>query len=64
MRSASSFPNMTLADYRSQIAASVANAAVNQLINELAAKCVQVDELQAKVADLEQKLNPAPEASA
>lgn len=48
---------MTQADYRSQIAASVANAAVNQLINELATKCVLVDELQAKVADLEKLVN-------
>ena len=56
--------SMTLDTYKANIAASVANNAVNQLVAELAAKCVQVDELQAKVADLEQKLNPAPEASA
>jgi hypothetical protein len=51
---------MSIDNYKSQIAAQVANSAVNQLIAELANALVQKDELQAKVADLEAKLSPKP----
>jgi hypothetical protein len=52
---------MSIDNYKAQIAANVANSAVNQLIADLAAKCVQVDELNAKVVELNQKLNPTPD---
>jgi hypothetical protein len=50
---------MTQNDYKSQIATQVANNAVNQLIAELAAKCVLVDELTAQL----NALKPKPEAT-
>jgi hypothetical protein len=54
---------MTQNDYKSQIAAQVANSAVNQLIAELAAKCVEVDELKSQIA-LYEKLQPTPRPEA
>lgn len=50
---------MTHNDYKNTIATQVANQAVNQLISELAAKCVEVDELKAQL-DLYQKASGEP----
>jgi hypothetical protein len=52
---------MTQNDYKNQIAAQVANNAVNQLIAELAAKCVQVDELSAQIEELKKAGIPTTE---
>lgn len=54
---------MTKSDYAGTIALNIANQRVQLLVDELAALCVERDELKAKVADLEAKLNPKPDAS-
>jgi hypothetical protein len=52
---------MTQNDYKNSITSQVANNTINQLISELAAKCVQVDELTARVNELQKSGTPAQE---
>ncbi len=44
---------MTQKEHQSAIALALANQNLNQLLVELAAKCVEIDALQARVAELE-----------
>lgn len=54
---------MTKEHYAANIAANIANKALNDLVTDYATVAVERDELKAKVAALEAKYEPKPEAT-
>ena len=53
---------MTKTEHQSAIALQMANQNMNLLLGELAAKCAEIDVLNAEIADLKAQLSPKPEA--
>ena len=51
---------MTATEHKSAICLALSNQNVNQLINELATKCEEIDGLKAQVDTLKGQLSPKP----